>query len=99
MAFADHQVCCDASALAGTAGYMAPELVAAWSSEEKVQYNPAAADWWSVGAVIYEAATGRALLHIDAFDSQHFSSTQGLNMDGVHGLHTQLQVGTVFVSI
>lgn len=43
--------------------------MAAWVSEEATEdtpgtFDPVAADWWSVGAVLYEAATGLELMPI-----------------------------------
>ena len=70
-AFADHKVYCDEVAPAGTPHYMAPELMEAWgrllkgAEHDQLWYDPAAADWWSVGAVLYEVATGNMLLPID----------------------------------
>ncbi len=54
--------------IVGTPDYMAPETIAAavgfdgmLVTEEAFFFNPIAADWWSVGAVLFEAATGKAL--------------------------------------
>lgn len=52
----------------GTPEYMSPEVLQGmarkWSNQEVMgqSYDAAAADVWSVGAVIYGAATGQPLL-------------------------------------
>lgn len=57
----------DEVGLAGTAEYMAPEVLQAFATSRKggdlhVDYDAAAADAWAVGATLYYAATGTCLI-------------------------------------
>ena len=64
---ADHKLWLDRVWIVGTPGYMAPELVAAVLFMEgggnmHYTFDAVAADWWSVGAVLFVAAVGTRLI-------------------------------------
>ncbi|KAL0056338.1 hypothetical protein WJX82_010197 [Trebouxia sp. C0006] len=74
--------------MAGTPDYMAPETIAAavdfdgmLVTEEDFFFSPMAADWWSVGAVLFEAATGKALFGPSCSESNSTTSSDELAHD------------------
>ena len=79
--YADCKLWLDEVSIVGTLWYMAPELVAGYvnyaaDKEIHLAFDPVAADWWSVGAVLFEAATGSLLMAPQQTDSvQNADST------------------------
>ena len=74
--------------MAGTPDYMAPETIAAavdfdgmLVTEEDFFFSPMAAAWWSVGAVLFEAATGKALFGPSCSESNSTTSSDELAHD------------------
>ena len=65
--YADGILYYDEALVAGTPQFMAPEtLEVACANIQEVflhsAFNSVAEDWWSVGATLFEAATGEALI-------------------------------------
>lgn len=68
---ADHSVGFDAISILGNPAYMAPELLKACAGvygdtdPEQLHLDVVAADWWSVGASLIEAAIGESPMLTD----------------------------------
>ena len=79
---------------------MAPELVRQIQHHDQdgpFQYNAAAADCWSLGAVLYFAATGSSLAAAASCDSStDTDTTAAAQLSHLAELHSRWQVSSAY---